>query len=277
MRKEVRTICHDDDLSLEAYRFEGIVQPFPNHFHDDYVIGFVESGSRRLSCKNTEYTIGRGDILLFNPHDNHGCVQTDGGALDYRGLNIPFSVMQALSGEITGSRIPFGFSQNVVVDDELRGYLRSFHRMMMSGGETFEKEEALFVLMSMLMERYGQPFSRRTPACRYEIEEICSVIEKHYAEHISLELLCQYSSLSKSTLLRAFTKYKGITPYRYLQSVRISKAKGLLETGMSPVEAALQTGFTDQSHFTNFFRMYIGLSPAAYGRIFRESQEPTKE
>ena len=60
MRKEIRTVVYDDDLRIEAYRFEGIVQPFPNHFHEYYVIGFVEDGERCLSCKNREYTISRG-------------------------------------------------------------------------------------------------------------------------------------------------------------------------------------------------------------------------
>ncbi|MDE6836773.1 MAG: AraC family ligand binding domain-containing protein, partial [Acutalibacter sp.] len=62
MKKEVRTVVYDDDLHIEAYRFEGIVQPFPNHFHEYYVIGFVEKGERALSCKNQEYTVKRGDI-----------------------------------------------------------------------------------------------------------------------------------------------------------------------------------------------------------------------
>ena len=48
MQKEIRTICYDDDLHLEAYRFEGIVQQFPNHFHNYYVIGFIEAGTRCL-------------------------------------------------------------------------------------------------------------------------------------------------------------------------------------------------------------------------------------
>lgn len=30
------------ELHLEAYRFEGIVQPFPVHFHEHYVLGLVE-------------------------------------------------------------------------------------------------------------------------------------------------------------------------------------------------------------------------------------------
>lgn len=38
MKKEIRTVVYDDELHIEAYRFEGIVQPFPNHFHDYYVI-----------------------------------------------------------------------------------------------------------------------------------------------------------------------------------------------------------------------------------------------
>ncbi len=33
------------------------MQKFPNHFHDYYVIGFIEKGKRHLSCKNKEYSI----------------------------------------------------------------------------------------------------------------------------------------------------------------------------------------------------------------------------
>ena len=39
MKKEIRTVVYDDELRMEAYRFEGIVQPFPSHFHEHYVIG----------------------------------------------------------------------------------------------------------------------------------------------------------------------------------------------------------------------------------------------
>jgi drug/metabolite transporter (DMT)-like permease len=43
MKKETRTVVYDDELRMEAYRFEGIVQPFPNHFHEYYVIGILTS------------------------------------------------------------------------------------------------------------------------------------------------------------------------------------------------------------------------------------------
>lgn len=78
MEQETRTVKYDPELKVEAYSFKGIMQKFPNHFHDYYVIGFIESGERCLSCKNKEYTVEPGDLLLFNPRDNHTCEQTDG-------------------------------------------------------------------------------------------------------------------------------------------------------------------------------------------------------
>lgn len=96
---------------------------------------------------------------------------------------------------------------------------------------------------------------------------------------IYLDQICHLEGLSKSTLLRAFTKSKGVTPYSYLQNIRIGEAKKLLEQGLPPVEAALQTGFSDQSHFTNYFNRYIGLAPGVYREIFlmKEKSEDKKQ
>lgn len=267
MKKETRTVVYDDELRLESYRFEGTQQPFPNHFHEYYVIGFVESGERCLSCKNNEYAIQKGNVLLFNPGDNHACVQNDGGTLDYRGFNISKEVMLDLTEEVTGKRELPGFSENVIFDEEVICYLHPLHEMVMKGLCDFGKEENLLLLISMLIQRYGQPFENCIPECRGEIEKACRFMEQHFAERIYLDQICRYAGLSKSTLLRAFTKSKGVTPYSYLENIRIGEAKKLLEQGFPPIEAALRTGFSDQSHFTNYFNRFIGLSPFLFTRL----------
>lgn len=268
MKKEIRTVVYDDDLGMEAYCFKGIWQPFPNHFHEHYVIGFVEDGQRVLSCKNHEYNIEKGNIILFNPGDNHACVQSDDGTFDYRGFNISKSIMLDLAEEVTGKRELPGFRENVIFDDEITCYLCPLHEMVMNVTSDFGKEESLLFLISALIKKYGQPFERCIPECRQEIEKSCEFIRQHFNERIYLDQICRYAGLSKSTLLRAFTKSKGITPYRYLETIRINKAKALLEKGMQPIEAALQTGFSDQSHFTNYFSSFIGLAPGVYREIF---------
>lgn len=273
MKKEVRTIVYDEALRIEAYRFEGIVQPFPNHFHEYYVIGFIENGERCLSCKNKEYTIGQGNIVLFNPQDSHACVQTDDGTLDYRGFNISKEVMLDLAEELTGRRELSGFSENVIYDDEAICYLRPLHEMVMSGNTDFGKEESLLLLLSYLIQNYGKTFESCIPECRQEIEKACEFMEQHFSERIYLDQICRYAGLSKSTLLRAFTKSKGITPYRYLETIRVNEAKKLLADGVSPLETAIKTGFSDQSHFTNYFGNFIGLAPGVYREIFFEKNK----
>lgn len=273
MTKEIRTAVFDEELKIEAFRFEGIVQPFPNHFHEYYVIGFVEKGKRLLSCKNKEYTICNNSIVIFNPGDNHGCVQSGQGTLDYRGFHISKEIMLNLSEEVTGRRELPGFSPAVIYDEELSCCLESLHKMVMKGYEGFEKEENLILMISLLNQKYGQPFETCILECREEIEKACAFMETHFSEPISLEELCCYTGLSKSTLLRAFTKSKGVTPYRYLESIRINEAKKLLEKGVPPIEAAMETGFSDQSHFNNYFKNFIGLSPGAYGEIFLEKNK----
>ena len=42
--QEQRRVYYDKDLKIEAYNLSGVVQKFPNHFHEYYVIGFVEGG-----------------------------------------------------------------------------------------------------------------------------------------------------------------------------------------------------------------------------------------
>ena len=277
MKKETRTVVYDDELRIEAYRFEGIVQPFPNHFHEYYVIGFIEDGHRVLSCRNQEYALKKGNILLFNPGDNHACVQSDDGTLDYRGFNITKEVMLDLAEEVTGKRELPGFSKTVIFDEEVTCYLHPLHELVMKGSCEFGKEENLLLLISLLIQRYGQPFESCIPECREEIEKACDFMEQHFADRIYLDQICRYAGLSKSTLLRAFTKSKGVTPYSYLENIRIGKAKKLLEQGVPPIEAAMQTCFSDQSHFTNYFNRFIGLAPGLYRDIFLEKEETPDE
>lgn len=272
MKKEVRTVCFDENLKLEALSFEGVSQSFPNHFHDYYVIGLVMSGTREMFCKKRSIMIGGGDVLLLEPADNHGCVQEDGGAFDYIALNISESVMRKLSEEITGESVKPAFSENVVRDAELSELIQKLHSLIFEDSGEFEKEETLLLLISHILENYGQPFLRTVSPNGEDVERVCAFMNDHYGEHIGLDELCRIGRMSRSTLLRSFAKYRGITPYRYLQSVRINRAKELLEQGAPPIEAAAVTGFSDQSHFTNAFHTFFGLSPAAYGKIFEKEE-----
>lgn len=279
MKREIRTIVYDEALQIEAYHFEGFLRPFPSHFHEYYVVGYIEAGQRTLICRGQEYAIGPGYILLFNPGDNHACTQNGAAALDYRGFNISKEVLARLAGEIDNGQALPAFAPNVAIDSETASCLRTLHDLVMSGDKGPDKAEYLLLLAALLFQKYGQPLPCQVPPYSEEIERVCAFMERSYPEHICLDQLCRCAGLSRSTLLRAFSRAKGVTPYRYLENIRIGHGKKLLEQGVPPAEAALQTGFSDQSHFTNYFDRFLGLSPGAYRDIFqkngkRDSHEP---
>lgn len=276
MKKETRTIVFDENLNIEAYLLEGIVQPFPNHFHEFYVIGLMERGNRYLQCLHREYSLIRNDMILFNPEDNHGCAQLGEETLFYRGLNISQDIMLNLVEDITGERRLPRFMHNVLIDEDAKSYFQHLHTMIMNGSQEFEKEEYLYLLVAHLLQHYAKPFDTFTPECNHEIEKACEYMETNFARRITLDELIQITHLSKSTLLRAFTKHKGVTPYRYLETIRINKSRKLLEQGLQPAEVAYQTGFSDQSHFTNYFSSFTGLTPGAYRDIFNKGYSNEK-
>lgn len=267
MAQGERVIRLDEELHIEAYRFEGVMQAFPNHFHEYYVLGFIEAGLRRLQCRNREYRIAPGDVTLFNPGDCHACAPVDDAPLDYRCLNVKEEVMRAAAREITGQDTLPRFDAVVVRGGGYAALLRGLHRMVMEGGDRLEKQEAFLLLLGRLLAEYAGPAPVAIPEDP-RIEAVCAYLDAHYAEPVSLDELAAAACLNKYSLLRAFVRARGITPYRYLEAVRVGRARQLLQRGASPAEAALQTGFADQSHFSNFFMRLIGLTPGQYRALF---------
>lgn len=273
MSHEVREVCFDADLKVEAYRFEGIMQKFPKHFHDYYVLGFIEQGKRHLICNNESYIINSGDVVIFNPYDPHACEQIDGKTLDYRCLNIYPDVMRQYVLEITGTENLPRFTPTVLYRSELAGSIRDLHRMISKDQPDFKKEELLLLLIEQLLTDYSD-VETLSPARELssEIKLVCEYLEAHYTQNIKLDQLSELTRLSKYHLLRSFTRQKGISPYSYLETIRINNAKKFLELGTAPGEVAFRCGFSDQSHFTNFFKKLIGLTPKQYMRVFANEQ-----
>lgn len=273
--QEQRHVYYDHDLKIEAYNLSGIVQKFPNHFHDYYVIGFIEGGRRHLWCRGKEYDTSPGDLILFNPRDNHYCAPIDGENLDYRCVNIPVDVMTDAVKEITGLEYIPHFTCNVVYQSDITDSLNTLYQSILHHSPRFEKEEALFFLLEQVLSEYAVPAREKdNPVSMPQIQALCNYMEEHFAESITLDDLLSMTDFGKSYLLRCFTRQIGVSPYRYLQTVRLAKAKKFLEQGFPPIEAADMAGFSDQSHFTNFFKEFIGLTPKQYQRIFTDTGNP---
>lgn len=94
-------------------------------------------------------------------------------------------------------------------------------------------------------------------------------IMANYAEPPSVAELAVKVSLSVSQFERQFKKKFQTTPLKYIARIRVEAACRLLVTTDRPISAiAVQTGFYDQSHFTNQFRRLKGMTPSLYRKEY---------
>lgn len=277
MKREQSIVVYDDELQVEAYHLIGLEHGFPEHFHKYYVLGLIEQGQRNMVCNGESTVVQSGDIIIFNPGDNHSCVQISPTPLTYRSFNISVESLRFLLGLADDEPLPI-FRQKVIRDDKITDIFRECHSLVLANseenGETgseSDKEELFLLLLSFLAEAAcadGSNYALEQSSYDCEIAAACNYMEEHFAENISLDTLCRQVNVSKSTLIRYFIRLKNMTPYRYLASVRVGKAKQMLERGDLPIDVAGQAGFADQSHFNHCFKKFIGISPGMYREMF---------
>ena len=93
----------------------------------------------------------------------------------------------------------------------------------------------------------------------------CDYIDKNLKSKISVVELAKLVNLSEYYFIRLFERVKGVTPYQYLQIVRINRAKELLTgTKKSINEIAKCVGFSSCTRFSRSFLDITGTTPSLY-------------
>lgn len=103
---------------------------------------------------------------------------------------------------------------------------------------------------------------------REQMEATAAYIRTHYTENLDMDDLLKLSRMSQSYFVKMFRYVNGTTPYNYLLSCRISKAKELLEMTDEPIaQIASELGFRDVSAFSTRFAGMTGMSPLKYRKM----------
>lgn len=127
------------------------------------------------------------------------------------------------------------------------------------------KAESLCSELLALTSRDATPISPSKPAWLRIAREL---IQDSYRENLGVLDVAKVVGVHPTYLARAFRVFLGVTPGDLLRSRRLEKAAELLLRGKRPiVEIALDTGFSDQAHFTKAFRRVYGTSPGKYRQM----------
>ena len=90
-------------------------------------------------------------------------------------------------------------------------------------------------------------------------------IDRDYAEPLDVPALAREALMSSGHFSRSFREAYGETPYAYLMTRRIERAKALLRRGdLSVTEVCFAVGCTSLGSFSSRFSELVGESPSAY-------------
>ena len=97
------------------------------------------------------------------------------------------------------------------------------------------------------------------------VEKTVAYIKENYRENLSLNFLADMAKLSPNYFIKIFKERLGYSPVKYVNVLRVERAKFLLEHTDKPIGDVMEeVGFWDAAHFSKLFKYETGYSPSKF-------------
>jgi AraC-like DNA-binding protein len=253
--------------NLELLHASYVTHAFVPHVHEGFAIGVIETGAETFDYRHDRHVAPAGSIVLINPGEPHTGQGLTANGWAYRMLYPEAALLQQVASQWAGHTrdVPF-FPQPVIYDDELARRILNLHITLEGSPVKLERESSFWEIFGLLIARHADDCSSLRPV-RDDVKSVVKAqdyLNAHFGEDVSLNQLALNVEASPFHLLRTFRRIVGLTPHAYLTQIRVQRAKRLLLSDMSITQVALDTGFSDQSHFTRRFKQIVGVTPGQY-------------
>ena len=230
----------------------------PEHTHAHAHVGFLLSGSCRETVGRRLHDYAPAELVVKSAGETHSNVAGKRGTrflivdID-AGADLP----ELIDGRSQLQEPVFG-----PIMARLRGELLAPDALSALAGDGLVME--LFAEIARARKR------RRTRAAPSWLDHARALLQDRALESLSLRGVAAELGLHPTHFARAFRQHTGMTPGRFVRSIRLARAMALLaETDRPLRDVAAATGFADQSHLTRSLRRETGLTPAEYRRRSR--------
>lgn len=282
-------------LTHFGYCGEDTAREIPVHVHLGYEIVYIESGHAEVIVRDGDapQRLEADDVLITRPRIRHRFVM-HGKDLAYLwfGLQTDIPVLRTEEHQLTSFPLlpPSDVATDWLGHPLFRGiferlgenmgdadYLvihrvpeiaRSFDCLREEvTGTARHRESLIYSSLVEIFTRLTRRLESGLPAgCHSMIRQLTEYIDVHYGEDLKLETLGEYTGYTPAYLSRLFSRETGITISRYLEDVRMARARELLATGMPVSKVSEEAGYSRVSHFSRRFSVRHGCSPREWSR-----------
>lgn len=241
---------------------------------------YVDHGEVSVTADNTGYILRQGDMIFHEPGESHAL------ASNGKDLNSILVINFDASGDGMEKFRNKVYALNPYQQDLLKyvvnesGYAFTVKKQMLVLNDppemygSFQLTASLLERLFIDLIRWGKEYSesRRSGGARKNIELVLSqsvvdYMERHIGEKLTLQDICNRFHVGKSYLSQAFRAQTDRSVMDYFISLKIEKAKEILEEGrMNVTQVSESLGFSSVHHFTRSFKNHTGYSPSGYGK-----------
>ncbi len=246
-------------------------QPFPLHWHQRMELLHIEIGTLAVTVSGHTVTARPGDTVCIHPRCPHVALAGEEGAR--------YRVMMFELSRLAEERLAY-----LAPLRELAAGTRRLHTLIRDETVAAEAETLtdayyagtpapllvlgqLYRLVGLLVRDFSEEEHAGNPADR-RLWEVIDYIENHYTEPLSTAGLAARFHYEEAYLCRRFRQQTGLTVLAYCHTLRLNRARQLLEEGSDSIAAiSEQCGYDTASYFIRKFSDHFGMTPAKWRRI----------
>ncbi len=237
-----------------------------------YLIHYILDGEGEFYVNNNCYKLKKGQGFLIEP--DYQTVYMADSANPWTYVWVGFSGKK--SKEILNT---IGICQDFpiftcVEDQHPEKYVMDMlHHNNANTFDQYRQMAMLYLFFSCLAKANKDNVNDNESRDNIYVMQAIRYIQNHYSETtLRIDELARYVGLNRSYLSTLFKKCTGLSPLKYLQTFRLTKAAHLLSmTQLSIASIAFSCGYQEPESFHKVFRQTTGLSPSKY-RIQEQSK-----
>ncbi|MGQ3055146.1 MAG: AraC family transcriptional regulator [Roseateles sp.] len=242
---------------------------YRTHSHDTYTLSLVEGGVQEFNYRHSVHRCAPGQVSILHPDETHDGRPGSDDPLSYGCVHLsPAAVQDAIAA--TGARkatLPF-VREPVVYHPGLA------HDLLCAFEVELEPLFADSLIASLANHLSGLAFGIQLETVQGRLDVVAldraaEFLRGNAGRVVHSRELEAITGLTRFELATQFRRRFGTSPYRYLLMRRLDLVRRALRAGVDPAQAALQTGFADQSHMGRVFRAALGMTPRQFARLHR--------
>lgn len=251
-----------------SVRSVGLGRMLPGDISKERVIPFAHfiwtvSGKGIQWRNGKKLKIQQGDICTFLPGDQHQMSCEGNTAWEYRWFTLDGPAVRKVTENFGFKDAPFQAGPCPI-----ETFLRLEEQIVQPGeSATREPVAEVFTLLLELAARKSAAHSHKDYPAVVQ-EAICKIRNRYADSHFGVETLADELRLHRSSFSRTFANATGISPKKFIDSLRLNKSKIRLRQTKQPIaDIATSCGFSNANYFCKFFLKHEDCSPGAFRKM----------